>query len=205
MKKAIWIILILTLASSAYSQKIIRVAKDLVLIDTDQGIGRVGDERAVYRLVDSKVREIGTLQLLRFQNGRAAARIIHLDRKFNIKIGDLLTPPVQTLWTPPPEPHDPVLQGRQYIIEKVVSGFALVSGAQGIGRVGEELHVSRIIKGKTVPVGTLKIIKFSSGKTATQIIQESSKYSIQPGDFILKLEKKQPDLDTYFYDTFQPQ
>lgn len=70
--------------------KIVKVIPGYVLIDTDQNIGKVGDVIRVYRATGDGQRNIGTVQIVRFKSGRAAAKIVKQGAGFTIKAGDFL-------------------------------------------------------------------------------------------------------------------
>lgn len=70
--------------------KIVKVIPGYVLIDTDQNIGAIGDVIRVYRATADGQRNIGTVQIVRFKAGRAAAKIVKQGAGFTIKAGDFL-------------------------------------------------------------------------------------------------------------------
>ncbi|MBN2437747.1 MAG: hypothetical protein JXL20_04020 [Deltaproteobacteria bacterium] len=70
--------------------KIVRVVPGYVLIDTDQNIGAIGDVIRVYRATADGHRNIGSVQIVRFKSGRAAAKIVKQGAGFTIKAGDFL-------------------------------------------------------------------------------------------------------------------
>ncbi|NQT26623.1 hypothetical protein HQ585_14810 [candidate division KSB1 bacterium] len=74
--------------------RVIRFAGRYVLIDTDVGIGKVGDKVKVYRLTpEDGLVEIGQVKLIKFANGKAAGRILNTRRGANLQLEDIVKPP----------------------------------------------------------------------------------------------------------------
>jgi hypothetical protein len=74
--------------------RIIKFAGRYVLIDTDVGIGKVGDKLNAYRLTaEDGLVEIGQLRLVKLANGKAAARIVKTKQGANLQIDDIVKPP----------------------------------------------------------------------------------------------------------------
>lgn len=74
--------------------RIIRLAGKYVLIDTDVGIGKIGDKVHVYRLTaEDGLVEVGQLKLVKFSNGKAAARILKIKQGINLEVEDIVRHP----------------------------------------------------------------------------------------------------------------
>ena len=91
---------------------------------------------------------------------------------------------------------------RIYLILSLITLFAILTPAQEVVRVvrgyvalqnenvgipDEELLIRRVINGKTVDVGRIRVLVSRNGKTAARIIREYGSYHIQPGDFALRI------------------
>jgi hypothetical protein len=98
------IFLLLFSFTSVSAQIITRIVKAYVLIDTDTGVGELNEKVNVYRLIDNDVVSVGQVEILKFQAGKAGAKISKLYRGFQIKIGDFVS-------TKKP---DPVMLGGAY-------------------------------------------------------------------------------------------
>ena len=70
---------------------ITKVVDKYVLIDKDAGVGKLNEKVKVYRIVGDDVLSVGKVQLLKFQNGKAAAKIVKLNRGFQIQKGDFVS------------------------------------------------------------------------------------------------------------------
>jgi hypothetical protein len=70
--------------------KIVKVVPGYVLIDSDQNIGEIGEVIKVYRTTSGGPQNVGTVELARFKNGRAAAKIVKQRPGLKIKAGDFL-------------------------------------------------------------------------------------------------------------------
>ena len=81
------IILILILIPGLISaQQIVKIIKQYALIDTDQGIGDIGDRVSVYRHTSGSSEYVGRVVLLKFKDGKAACKII----EGQVRIGDVV-------------------------------------------------------------------------------------------------------------------
>jgi hypothetical protein len=80
------IIFIFLFVNQIFSQQIIKVIDNYVLIDTDQNIGRLNDEVKVYSEINGVVRNIGLISIVKFKNGMTAAKIL----KGNIHVGNFV-------------------------------------------------------------------------------------------------------------------
>jgi len=69
---------------------IVRRVSDYILVGTDQGVGAVNDEIAVYRMTDSGVVQVGKMKIVRFQNGQTAARVTEEKEGYQIAVGDIV-------------------------------------------------------------------------------------------------------------------
>lgn len=81
------IILVLILIPGLISaQQIVKIIKQYALIDTDQGIGDIGDRVSVYRNTSGGSEYAGRVVLLKFKDGKAACKII----EGQVRIGDII-------------------------------------------------------------------------------------------------------------------
>ena len=62
---------------------------------------------------------------------------------------------------------------------------------ENVGLPDEELLIRRLIDGKMVDIGLVRVILSKQGKTAAKIIQEFGSYRIQPGDFAFWISEPQ--------------
>jgi hypothetical protein len=70
------------------AQEIIKVVPKFVLIDTDQDIGKLGDEIGVYRDTKEGRIKVGEIQILKFSNGQTGAKIVWIEPGLSISVGD---------------------------------------------------------------------------------------------------------------------
>lgn len=71
-------------------QKIIKVTPKLVLIDTNDRVAESLTMAKVHRLIDRSMMTVGTVQLVKFHDGKAVARIVHEKKKHRIDVGDYI-------------------------------------------------------------------------------------------------------------------
>ncbi len=76
--------------TSQPENRIVRKISDYVLIGSDQGLGNIQDIDTVFRMTSSGVVEIGTVQIIKFQNGQTAARILEERAGYEIQPGDFV-------------------------------------------------------------------------------------------------------------------
>lgn len=90
----IFIFCILVASTAGFTEgRIIRFAGQYCLIDTNVGIGEVGGKVKAYRLTaEEGLVEVGTLRLVKFANGRAAARILKTKPGMNLQVDDIVRP-----------------------------------------------------------------------------------------------------------------
>jgi len=89
MKRLLPICLIL-FYQAVHSQNIIKIIPDYVLIDTDKNIGSVGDTLITYRSLTHKDVVTGYLKIVRFHNGKTAAKIIEESYIYKISQRDFV-------------------------------------------------------------------------------------------------------------------
>jgi hypothetical protein len=77
--------------TSAHAQIIIKTVKEYVLIDTDTNIGSLNEKIRVYRLHRKDVIDVGQIQIVKFKDGKTAAKIIKENRGFRILKGDFVS------------------------------------------------------------------------------------------------------------------
>ena len=73
-----------------YSQLIMKVIPDYVLIDTDLGIGERNQRIRVYRAVEDSIVTIGLVRIVEFRDGKTAARILVQEGDYSISVGDFV-------------------------------------------------------------------------------------------------------------------
>ena len=89
--------LLLSIQGGFADGRIIRFAGRYCLIDTDVGIGKIGDKAKVYRLTaQNGLVEVGEIRLVKFANGKAAGRILKTRRGANLEVEDIVKPPPLT-------------------------------------------------------------------------------------------------------------
>lgn len=71
------------------TQKIITVTPKYVVIEVDPGVSRLNAIVEVHRLTQRKVEQVGRVQILKFHNGKAAAKILETN-KDGIQTGDFV-------------------------------------------------------------------------------------------------------------------
>jgi len=76
--------------SNLFSQKVIKRTTNYVLIDTDIGIGNLNEVIMLQRSTERGVIDIGKVKLVRFKNGKAAAKIIKEFEQYRVEIGDFV-------------------------------------------------------------------------------------------------------------------
>lgn len=69
--------------------KVVKIIPGYVLIDTDTGIGKINDKIKIQRMTDEGIIEVGTVQIIKFRDGKTAAKIVKERRKFKINVGDV--------------------------------------------------------------------------------------------------------------------
>jgi len=77
--------------SSLWSQRIVKIMDNLVLIDTDVNIGNIDDEVEIQRIMNSYVVTVGIVKLRKFGNGKTAASIVKIYQK--LQVGDFVKIP----------------------------------------------------------------------------------------------------------------
>ncbi len=75
--------------SGISTQKIITVTPRYVVIEVDPGVSQQRAIVEVHRLSQRKITRVGRVQILKFHNGKAAARILET-KKEGIKAGDFV-------------------------------------------------------------------------------------------------------------------
>lgn len=87
MKKFVLIIFLFALYHLCFSQRIIKVIPNYVLIDTDKNIGNLGDTLEIQRIENGKITDAGRVKIVKFGDGKTACST--LPNYFNIlKVGD---------------------------------------------------------------------------------------------------------------------
>ena len=80
----------LLMINNLYSQEIIRIHNQYILIDIDKSSGlKIGDDVNVIRVNSPESPFIiGKVKIVRYQNGRYAGKILSVKNKYQIKKGD---------------------------------------------------------------------------------------------------------------------
>jgi hypothetical protein len=71
-------------------QKIIKVTPKFVLIDTNDGVAESLIKTNVHRMISHSMTTVGTVQLVKFYEGRAVAKIVDQEEERPIKVGDYI-------------------------------------------------------------------------------------------------------------------
>jgi hypothetical protein len=79
-------------------------------------------------------------------------------------------------------------------VVRIVRGYVALQN-EDLGTRDEELLVRRVLNGKTVDVGRVRVLVSRQGKTAARIIEEFGQYRIQPGDFAVRIPEIHPPAD----------
>ncbi len=117
----IWIALA---ATPLFGQKIIKVISGYVLIDRDAGLGQGGDRLTVYRYEDGRLNAVGTVEIVTFQKGKTAAKILSQKRGRTIAVDDYVSRKNLdgVLVTPPPSRSSPPRERAATIQARPVRG-----------------------------------------------------------------------------------
>ena len=155
--------------NNLYPQKITNRINNLILINTDQGVGGIEDTLKVFRNQDFI--EIGLVKNILFRDGKTAARIISENDNYKIEIGDfveLISNSKDTLEILPFPKYnnnvfsneiesDEISKTKNNIltIENITSGgmYLECSISNGGFLVGMEIQLSRICIGGFIPLG----------------------------------------------------
>ena len=189
-----------------YSQKIIKKIGSYVLIDIDQTSGLApGDEIPVFRNdVFGVTEQIGKIAIIKFQDGKYAAKIISENPDFIISINDFIELPGSKK-TPKAEPEQEISlddllsvpkdnsssrpeafqSTASFQISRVVRPYALIEADETTGlNKGQQLTVHRNMPDGTIrQIGKVEILRFQTGKCATKIVQENPGFQISEFDF----------------------
>ncbi len=77
---------------SLHAQYITKIIPQYVLINSDTGVGEKNEQVDVYRLVGERIVHVGKVQILTFEQGKAAAKIIYVNPGMQIVVGDFVRP-----------------------------------------------------------------------------------------------------------------
>jgi len=75
---------------AVFAQDIIKIVKNYVLIDTDQGIGELNQKIKVYRNIKNNEKQIGEIIILKFAQGKAACKILNYKKGYKLQVGDFV-------------------------------------------------------------------------------------------------------------------
>lgn len=191
--------LVLFFSQCLLSQTVVRIVKNYVLIDTDRGIGALGDRIRIHRSTDGGLFEVGVVELVRFQNGLAAGKIVEQRGSARIRVGDVVVRNQTSTRFEQPVTDQ---QDRINNIIRVVSKYVLIDSDSGMGRIDDVLDVRRWVEDAFVVIGKIRLLRFSGGKAAAKIIREIPPYRIMIGDVIM-IADHELDIDTYYLDDFR--
>ncbi|MBN2029925.1 hypothetical protein JW824_06730 [bacterium] len=85
-------VLLFITSYSLHAQYITKIIPQYVLINRDTGVGELNEEVDVYRLVGDRIVHVGRVKILRFEQGKAAAKIINVNPGMQIVVGDFVRP-----------------------------------------------------------------------------------------------------------------
>ncbi len=93
--KYIIVLLAILLSDIAYPQKIVRIVKSHVLIDTNKTSGlKIGNKVNVFRKLKSgQMINNGKLKIVMFKQGKTVGKIISQHPKYKITVGDIISIP----------------------------------------------------------------------------------------------------------------
>lgn len=189
----------------AFGQLVAKRIDAYILIDTDKGLGGIGDTISVFRITEGSLETIGTVTIVRFSRGMTAAKVLQEGAR---KIGknDFVS-------TPATQPYIAGMKqsSRQDNETRILlrnREYALAMADRSLGNPGDVLTVTRFINNALLRVGRVRIVKFVNGKAALKIIEEYAPYRISKDDVLTHSQKRTTgdetmDVDYYYYGAFR--
>lgn len=183
--------------TSLSGQTVEKIIQNYILIDTDHGLGKVGDSIHVLRQQGYKTVEIGTARIIRFQEGKTAAEV-SADDIGRIQIGDR----VQKDLSAP--------EGLQIPVLRVIQDMVLLDGRLSL-KENTPLEVYRMTDDGYQKIGTLSFVMVREGKMVGKIIETLPGQEIKPDDRVVIQTTRSSsnpidtdlDIDTYFFGDFK--
>ena len=174
------------------AQTVVRVVEELILIDTDQGLGVIGDTLGVFQDGQSDDSEqLAEAVIVRFQDGHTAAKLIsgQIDA---VQDGDI----VQRI----EEPN----HLETAVIINVVKDYILLDTDLSFQR-GVKFQVFRGEAATPVTIGEIQFEMIKNGKMVARAVHRTPGTAIQKGDWIiLNHIVDSVDIDGYFFESFNP-
>ncbi len=103
------------------TQTVIRVMNGYVLLDSDRGLGKAGDEIAVERITDGGNVETGRIRIMLLRENKASGKIVVEPEPYRIEVGDVVR----------------MVETRPLSKEKRFAVVEVVSKAKGTGKKEE--------------------------------------------------------------------
>ena len=194
------ILLGLLIGPAAQSQNIIRRIRGLVLIDTDSGIGKAKSKIPVYRDTGQGRIEVGTVKIVQFRKGMAAAAILKEAGSYKIRKGDFV---VRQSRSGLEDRVAPSARSVRLAIARMSKQFLLLDGDAGNESVNLRFPVYRKSTIGEIHVGEVTIVKVAGGKTAARIEAQTKPYHMRIGDYVsVDIGDPEGDIDYYFFEEF---
>lgn len=195
--RSICLLILLISFTSLSSQTVEKIIQNYILIDTDQGLGKIGDSIQIIRQSEGKTVEIGTAQIVRFHDGKTAAEA-SLEDISRIQIGDR----VQKNPDAPEELQIPVL--------RIVQDMVLLDGGLSLQK-NTPLEVYRLTNDGYQKIGMLSFVMLRESKMVGKIMETLPGQEIKPGDRVIIQTDEKPskpfdpdlDIDKYFFQNFK--
>ncbi|MBN2416415.1 hypothetical protein JXO52_11265 [bacterium] len=199
-------VLFLSAISAPVSAQLVAKRADAyILIDTDSGLGGIGDTIPVYRISGGGVVTVGTVRIVRFARGMTAAKVVQ-ETSPGIRKNDFVSTPATRSYiagmgqSAPGEREGTILLRNR--------GYALALGDRSLGKPGDLFTVARILDNALLEVGRVRIVKFVDGKAALKIVEEYAPYRISKDDFLQSIPDRAPgddamDVDYYYFGAFR--
>ncbi|MCK5148785.1 hypothetical protein KAR48_18675 [bacterium] len=191
---------LLCFTSFLQAQNVIRKVSAYVLLDTDAGIGRIGESIDIYRKSGGQSFVVGKIKLVLFKNNLAAGKIIEEVAPYKIRINDY----VHATKLAKASRQWPVAVRSEMPVINVVMEWVLLNGDLGYGAIGQRYAVYRKGRSGNVKVGSMEIVRIKNGRTICKIIKQNRSKPIRKSDFVLLEDVDgSDDLDYYFFGEFE--
>ncbi len=205
------VFLLLFCVSILHAQKIEKILRQYILVDTNQNLGGIGDTLYVMTGQGPSATTIGKAVIIKFQAGKTAARIVHGNMRPGYFVSRVSERDKDTI-------RKSFSDNKQYFnVQRVVSGYVLIGPNAPFDKKGKSLVVKRKTPFGYIDIGTVKVVKNQNGLVAAQVVNEINPYSIQKGDLVpgknvaqsrdvldvLNAEFSE-DIDYYFFGPYHP-
>ena len=86
-------------------------------------------------------------------------------------------------------------------IVKVIPGYVLIDTDRNIGAIGDVIRVYRSTADGQRSIGSVRIVRFKSGRTAAKIVKQGAGFTIKAGDFLEGFGPADDSIDSLFDDS----